>query len=85
MNRREFLKLIGIGAGGVSLFGMARKEESPITWVHPDGSFVKITANWKPINEPFHPKDNYGMRFLNTDNHALYYGTGKGWRKAGVI
>jgi hypothetical protein len=27
MNRREFLKLIGIGAGGVSLFGMAKKEK----------------------------------------------------------
>jgi hypothetical protein len=26
MNRRQFLKLIGIGAGGVGLFGMARKE-----------------------------------------------------------
>lgn len=64
MNRREFLKLIGIGAGGVSLFGMARKEEaikSNPAWVLPatHGTDKYLRTNgagnytWVGIEHPY--------------------------------
>ena len=45
MERRKFLKLMGIGVGVLALPGVPKKkpEEIVTIWQHPDGSIVRMT------------------------------------------
>ena len=51
MERREFLKSIGIGLGGLSLFGLPEKRDLPYLYNHDKMDFVSsVPLNAEKIN-----------------------------------